>query len=60
MILGLRTKVFKDGLLPVTLHMVPILNLTMTNGVVYSIARCLRVRESFVTYEEVKVLYAAL
>ena len=60
MVLGLRTKVFEDRLLPVPLHMVPVLDLTMADGVVDAIAWGLRVGDGLIADEEVKILDAAL
>lgn len=40
--------------------MVPVLNLPMTNGIVYAIAWRLRVRKCLVADEEVEVLNPAL
>lgn len=39
MILGLSAQVLEDRLLPVTFHVIPIVNHTMADGVVYAIAR---------------------
>ena len=55
MVLRFRTKVPKDHLLPIPLHVVPVLYLTVTDGLV-AIARCLSVGNSLITDEEVEVL----
>ena len=55
-VLGLRTKVLKDRLLPISLHVIPVLYLSVTNGVVDAIARSLGIGHSFIADEEVKVL----
>lgn len=60
MVFGLCTKVLEDRLLPVSLHIVPIVNLAMANGVVDTIARGLSIGECFIANEEVEVLHAAL
>ena len=60
MVLGLCTKVLEDRLLPIPLHVVPILDLTVADGVVHTITGGLGVGEGFVADEEVEVLYAAL
>ena len=38
MILRLRAQIFKDRLLPIPLHMIPIINHTMSDGVVDTIS----------------------
>ena len=55
-ILGLRTKVLEDRLLPIPLHVIPILYLSVTNGIVDAIARSLGIGHSLIADEEVKVL----
>ena len=60
MILWLRSQILEDGLLPVPLHVVPIVNLTMTDRVVDTVSGGLRVRECLVTDEEIKVLDSPL
>jgi hypothetical protein len=39
MILGLRAQIFEDRLLPIPLHMIPIINHTMSDGVVDTVSR---------------------
>ena len=58
-VLGLCTQVLEDRLLPVSLHVVPVLDLAMADGVVDAVARGLSVGECFIAYEEVEVLDAA-
>ena len=60
MVLRLCTKVLEDGLLPVTLHIIPVVDLTMTNGIADSIAWGLRIGECFIADEEIKILYTTL
>ena len=60
MVLWLRAQVLEDRLLPVAFHMVPVLNLPMTNGIVHAIAWRLRVRKCLIADEEVEVLNPAL
>lgn len=60
MVLRLRTQVFEDCLLPVSFHMVPIVYHTMSDRIVDTITRCLLISDSFIAYEEVKVLHTAL
>ena len=59
-VLGLCTQVLEDRLLPVPLHVIPVIYLTMSNGVVDAISRSLRIRNSFVADEEIKILYTTL
>ncbi len=59
-VLGLRTKVLEDRLLPIPLHVVPVLDLTVADGVVDAIAGGLGVGEGFIADEEVEVLDASL
>ena len=58
-VFGLSLHVLEDALLPVSLHVVPVLDLAMADGVVDAIARGLSVGECFIAYEEVEVLDAA-
>lgn len=60
MVLRFSSQIFKDCLLPVTFHVVPVVNHTMANRVMHSISRSFLVRKCFVSDEEVKILYAAL
>ena len=60
MILRFCAEVLEDRLLPVALHVVPVLDLTVSNGVVDAIAWGLRVRECLVADEEIKVLDSPL
>ena len=58
-VLGLCTQVLEDRLLPVALHIIPVLDLTMADGVVDSVARSLSVRNCLIADEEVKVLHSS-
>ena len=60
MIFRFRSEIFEDRLLPVPLHVIPVLDLTMANGIVDAITRCLGIGKSFVSNEEVEVLNPAL
>ena len=60
MIFRFRSEIFEDRLLPVPLHVVPVIYLTVSDGVVDAISGSLRIRNSFVADEEIKVLDAAL
>ena len=55
MILWLRPEILKDRLFPVPLHVVPVVNHSVSNGIVYAIARSLDIGQGFVTDEEVEV-----
>ena len=57
MVFWLCTKILEYRLLPVPLHVVPVLNLTMANGVVDAIARGLSIGNSLISNEEVKIFY---
>ena len=59
MVLGLRPQVLEDRLLPVTLHMVPVVDHTVANGVVDAIAGCLGIRQCFVADKEIEVFDAS-
>lgn len=60
MILGLCSQILEDRLLPIPLHVVPVINLPMTNRIVHAVAWSFGIRESFVADEEVEVLNPAL
>ena len=60
MIFRLSPEVLEDRLLPVPLHVIPVLYLTMPDRIVDAISWGLRVREGFVADEEVEILDAAL
>ena len=58
-ILWFCTKVLEDGLFPVSLHMVPVVDLPMSDRIVNTIPGSLCIREGFVTNEEIQVFYSA-
>lgn len=60
MIFGLSSKILEDRLLPVSLHIVPIVDHTMADGVVDAISRSLLIRNGLVTDEEVEVFDTSL
>lgn len=43
MVLRFRSQILEDRLLPVSLHVIPIINLAMTDRVVYTVSWGLRV-----------------
>ena len=58
MVLRLSSQIFEDGLLPVTLHMVPVLDHTVADRVMHAVAWGLRVRQRLIANEEVEVFYS--
>lgn len=59
-VFGFSSEVLEDRLFPEPLHVIPIINLAVSNGIVYAIARRCRVRDGFIADEEVKILNTAL
>ena len=55
MVLRFHMKVPKDRLLPIPLHVVPVLYLAVMDGLV-TIVRCLSIGNGLITNEEVEVL----
>lgn len=55
-VLGLNSQVLEDGVRPEPLHVIPILNLTMTDRVVDAISGTAGGCKSLVADEEVKIL----
>lgn len=55
MILWFSPQILEDALFPVTFHMIPIINEAMSYRVMETIG--LGVGDSFITDEEVKILY---
>jgi hypothetical protein len=60
MVLRLRAEVLEDRLLPVSLHVIPVVDLTMANRVVDTISWRLRISKCLVANEEVEILDPAL
>jgi hypothetical protein len=60
MVLRLRAQVLEDRLLPEALHVVPVINHPVPNGIVHAIARRPRVRKCLIADEEVEVLDSPL
>ena len=60
MVLRLRPEVLEDRLLPVTFHVIPVVDLTMADRVVDTVPWRLGIGERLVTDEEVEVLDPAL
>jgi len=53
-------QVLEDGLLPVSFHVVPIINHSVSNWIVNTVARRFHVSKSFITNEEVEVFNSTL
>lgn len=53
MVFWFGPEVFEDRLLPVTFHMIPIINHTVSDRVVYTITRCPRISQGFISNEEI-------
>lgn len=60
MVLRLDAQVLEDGIRPEPLHVIPVLDLTMANGVVDSITGPVGRCQSFIANEEVQVLCTTL
>jgi hypothetical protein len=60
MVFRLSSEILKDRLLPVTLHMVPIVDHTMSDGIVHAISWRFGVGQSLVADEEVEIFDATL
>lgn len=59
-IFGLCAQIFEYSLLPVALHMIPIVNHPMTNGIVNSISRRFGICKCLVSDKEIEVFYTSL
>jgi hypothetical protein len=60
MIFRLSPEVLEDRLFPVPFHVIPVLNLTMTNRIVDTVSRGLRVCECLIADEEIEVFDSSL
>lgn len=58
MVFWLRSKIFKDALFPVSLHMIPIINESMTNRIMQPIG--FRIGNGLVSDVEVKIFNSTL
>ena len=56
MVLRLRSEILEDRLFPVTLHVVPVIDLTMANRIVNTVSWRFRISKRLVANEEVEVL----
>ena len=59
-VLWLRAQILEDRLLPVALHVVPVVNHAVADGVVHPVPRRLRVGEGLIADEEVEVFDTTL
>ena len=59
MILRLRAQILEYSLLPIPLHVIPVVNHPMANGIVNPITWGLRVGKCLVSDEEIEVLNAS-
>lgn len=60
MVLWLGAEVLEDRLLPVTLHVIPVVDHTMANRIVDTVSRGLGIGERLVADEEVEIFDPAL
>jgi hypothetical protein len=60
MVLWLRPEVLEDRLFPVTLHVIPVIDLTMANRIVDTVSWRLRISKRLIANEKVEVLDPAL
>lgn len=60
MILWLRSQILEDRLLPIALHVIPVVNHAVSDGVVDAISWGFSVGQRFIANEEIKVLYTPL
>ena len=59
MVFGLCSEILEDRLLPVTFHVIPVLDHAVANRVVDAIAGRLGICEGFIANEEIEVFDAA-
>ena len=60
MVLRLCAEILEDRLFPVSLHVIPVVDLTMANRVVDTVSRRLRISKRFIANEEVEILDPSL
>jgi hypothetical protein len=60
MILWLRPKVLEDCLFPITLHVIPVIDLTMADRIVDTVSWRLRISKRLIANEKVEILDPAL
>lgn len=60
MVLRLNSQILENGLRPVSFHVVPILDLTMSNGIVGTVSRTGAGREGLVADKNIQVFRPAL
>ena len=54
-ILRFRSEVLEDGLFPVPLHVIPVINHSMSDRIMYPVARRFGICQSFIADEEIEV-----
>ena len=59
MVLRLSPEVLEDRLLPISFHVIPIIDHSMANRIMYPVTGSLGVRERLVANEEVEIFNAA-
>lgn len=59
-IFRLSSQVLEDRLLPVPLHIIPVLNLAVSDRIVDAISRSLRIRKGLIADEEVEIFDSSL
>ncbi len=60
MVLRLCPEVLEDGLFPITLHVIPIIDLTLADRVVDTVSRCLCISKRLIANEEIEVFDSTL
>jgi hypothetical protein len=60
MVFRFCSQIFEDGLLPVALHMIPVIYHSVANRIVDTISRSLGIRQRLIADEEVEILDPAL
>ena len=59
MVFGFSSEILENCLFPVSFHMIPIIDLPVTNWIVYAISWSLRVGQCFISDKEVEIFGAA-
>ena len=60
MVFWFSSEVLEDRLFPIAFHVIPVLDLSVTNGIIYAISGSLSIGKCFISDEEVEVFNAAL
>lgn len=59
MILRLRAQILEDSLLPIPLHVIPVIDHPMSNWIVDTVAWGFSIRERLVSNEEIEIFYSS-